>query len=170
MPVVLQAPADAAITDSAAERARRERAREGASGIVGYSVNAEMTRAVFGVSGRLFLADLLAGNTTEVRVTASHPTAAIFDPQISPDGKLVAYARATTLCLLVLASSDSTEPLTETIIASEENPLASDDVIWGQADFIAAEEMSRSRGFWWAPDSQTLAVCRVDSSAVAKVA
>ena len=34
----------------------------------------------------------------------------------------------------------------------------SDTEVWGQAEFIAAEEMDRFRGFWWAPDGQSLLV------------
>ncbi len=37
---------------------------------------------------------------------------------------------------------------------------------WGLAEFIAAEEMGRLRGFWWSPDSDRLLVAHVDESAV----
>ncbi len=33
---------------------------------------------------------------------------------------------------------------------------------WGSADFIAAEEMGRTRGYWWSPDGTAIAACRVD--------
>ena len=33
---------------------------------------------------------------------------------------------------------------------------------WGSAEFIAAEEMGRHRGYWWAPDGERVAACRVD--------
>ncbi len=36
----------------------------------------------------------------------------------------------------------------------------------GLVDFIAAEELDRSRGFWWAPDSSALLVERVDETPV----
>jgi dipeptidyl-peptidase-4 len=39
-------------------------------------------------------------------------------------------------------------------------------VTWGQAEFIAQEEMDRSRGFWWSPDSDRLLAARVDSTGV----
>jgi dipeptidyl-peptidase-4 len=41
-------------------------------------------------------------------------------------------------------------------------------VSWGTADFVAAEEMHRYRGYWWGPDGEHLAVCRVDESPVAE--
>ena len=40
------------------------------------------------------------------------------------------------------------------------------DVSWGSAEFVAAEEMDRSRGFWWSPDGQRSRPCRVDTSPV----
>lgn len=42
----------------AEERARRERAREGGTGIVGYSVSEEGDRVVFTINGRLFLTEI----------------------------------------------------------------------------------------------------------------
>jgi dipeptidyl-peptidase-4 len=40
------------------------------------------------------------------------------------------------------------------------------DVTWGLAEFVAAEEMDRARGFWWAPGGSGLLVARVDESPV----
>ena len=39
---------------------------------------------------------------------------------------------------------------------------------WGRADFIAAEEMGRFRGYWWSPDGTAIAACRVDEAPVAE--
>ena len=39
---------------------------------------------------------------------------------------------------------------------------------WGSAEFVAAEEMRRTRGYWWSPDGTKLAVTRVDVADVAK--
>jgi dipeptidyl-peptidase-4 len=41
-----------------------------------------------------------------------------------------------------------------------------DTVTWGSAEFVAAEEMSRGRGYWWSPDGASLAVARVDTVSV----
>src|SRR5262249_10776177 len=38
------------------------------------------------------------------------------------------------------------------------------DVSYGLAEFVAAEEMGRIRGFWWSPDGQSLLAARVDAS------
>jgi dipeptidyl-peptidase-4 len=39
-------------------------------------------------------------------------------------------------------------------------------VRWGVAEFIAAEEMDRYRGFWWSPDGTALLAARVDDTPV----
>ncbi|WP_146058712.1 DPP IV N-terminal domain-containing protein, partial [Streptomyces sp. FM008] len=41
-----------------------------------------------------------------------------------------------------------------------------ESVTYGLAEFAAAEEMDRSRGFWWAPDSSALLVERADDAPV----
>ena len=48
------------------------------------------------------------------------------------------------------------------MLADDDDP----DVRWGVAEFIAAEEMERLRGFWWAPDGACLLACRVDDRPV----
>src|SRR5688500_6259189 len=55
---------DASLTE--AERARRERARERSSGVTTYATDRAVRRAVFSVSGRLFLADLVEGSAREL--------------------------------------------------------------------------------------------------------
>jgi dipeptidyl-peptidase-4 len=50
----------------------------------------------------------------------------------------------------------------EQILCSDSDP----DVSWGMAEFIAAEEMGRQRGYWFSPDGDRIAVCRVDSRSV----
>jgi dipeptidyl-peptidase-4 len=41
-----------------------------------------------------------------------------------------------------------------------------DDVSWGVAEFVAAEEMSRFRGYWWSPDGGSVLAARVDDGPV----
>ncbi|MFF1796402.1 S9 family peptidase, partial [Kitasatospora sp. NPDC058263] len=66
---------------SPAEKARRERSREGSAGIVGYSLDGAGALAAFALSGRLFTADLVAGGTVEL--PAEGP---VVDPRLAPDG------------------------------------------------------------------------------------
>ena len=135
---------------TAAELRQRERAREGASGVTSYACNRDVTRAVTVLGGSVVLIDLLSGEAT---MPAIEP--GVFDVRLSPDGNTISYLRDTSLCVSSLAGG-------ERVIASDAN----DAVSWGNAEFIAAEEMGRFRGYWWSPDSQSIAACRVDVSPI----
>ncbi|MEU9314597.1 alpha/beta fold hydrolase [Streptomyces sp. NPDC048295] len=136
---------------SAQERARRERSREGSSGIVDYAVDAAAELAAFALSGKVYVAELRAGTARALPVPGP-----VIDPRPSPDGRHIAYVSKGAL-RVVGAEGDGDRALAE--------PEA-EDVGYGLAEFIAAEEMQRSRGFWWSPDSDRLLVARVDNSPV----
>ncbi|MFF9452846.1 S9 family peptidase [Streptomyces flaveolus] len=136
---------------SAEERARRERSREGGAGIVGYATDAAVELASFALSGRLFTAELRAGTARELPTPGP-----VIDPRPSPDGRHVAYVARGAL-RVVGAEGDGDRALAE--------PDA-EGVSYGLAEFIAAEEMGRARGFWWGPESDRLLVARVDDTPV----
>lgn len=136
---------------SAQERARRERSREGSSGIVDYAVDAAAELAAFALSGKVYVAELRAGTARALPVPGP-----VIDPRPSPDGRHIAYVSKGAL-RVVGAEGDGDRALAE--------PEA-EDVSYGLAEFIAAEEMQRSRGFWWSPESDRLLVARVDNSPV----
>ncbi|MET7489076.1 prolyl oligopeptidase family serine peptidase [Streptomyces sp. NPDC005538] len=133
------------------ERARRERTREGGAGIVGYATDSAVELASFALSGRLFTADLEAGTARELPVSGP-----VIDPRPAPDGRHIAYVTGGAL-RVVGAEGDGDRALAEP---------ESEQVTYGLAEFIAAEEMSRTRGFWWAPDSEHLLVARADDTPV----
>ena len=137
----------------AEELARRERARESASGITAYATDAAGTVAAFALGGRLFVSGLVSGVARPLDVAGP-----VFDPRPDPPARRVAYVSGRLLCIgeldgswWVLAGGDLDEPET---------------VSWGSAEFIAAEEMNRFRGYWWSPDGDAIAVCRVDTAPV----
>ncbi|WP_405480773.1 prolyl oligopeptidase family serine peptidase [Streptomyces anulatus] len=136
---------------SAQERARRERTREGSSGIVSYAVDAAAELAAFALSGKVYVAELRAGTARALPV----PGPAI-DPRPSPDGRHVAYVAKGAL-RVVGAGGEGDRALAE-----PENS----HVTYGLAEFIAAEELHRYRGFWWSPESDRLLVARADDSPV----
>lgn len=136
---------------SAQERARRERSREGSSGIVGYAVDAAAKLAAFALSGKVYVADLLSGTARALPVPGP-----VIDPRPSPDGRHVAYVSKGALRVVGAAGED------DRALAEPEDA----HVAYGLAEFIAAEEMGRSRGFWWSPESDRLLVARVDDSPV----
>ncbi|WP_092534893.1 S9 family peptidase [Amycolatopsis arida] len=134
------------------ERARRERVRETSGGVVGYAVDDAHTVAAFTVSGTLYTVDLPAGEVT-LRVDG-----AVVDPRPAPTGTHVAYVRDRRLRVLDLATGANRA------LVDEEG----DDIAWGLAEFVAAEEMGRTRGYWWSPDGRTLLVERSDRAGVPK--
>jgi dipeptidyl-peptidase 4 len=136
------------------ERARRERARERAGGIVAFAGDLELTVASFALAGRLFVADLAgAGGARELPVGGG-----VLDPRVDPAGTRVAWVAGRALHV-----ADLDGP-TRTRLVGEDDP----EVTWGLAEFVAAEELDRGRGFWWAPDGRRLAVARVDTTPVGR--
>jgi dipeptidyl-peptidase-4 len=81
----------------------------------------------------------------------------VFDPRPDPTASRLAYVRSGSLVVAALDGST-------TVIAEADDEW----VTWGRAEFVAAEEMGRQRGYWWAPDGERLAVARVDVSEVAR--
>jgi dipeptidyl-peptidase-4 len=138
--------------ESAQERARRERAREGAAGIVSFSCDSDVHHAVFAVSGRLFLCDM--HHAHEIVVNNPAP-GTMYDARISPNGKHIAYVRGNALYVCDIQGNEKC--LT---------PEIATDTTWGVAEFVAAEEMNRQRGYWWSPNSDALVVERVDNSPI----
>ena len=134
-----------------AEKARRERVRETGSGIVSYDADEALTTAVFALEGRLWRVSLAEGGPPEP--LAASPGA--FDPRMSPDCGLVAYVVGSGLRVTGDAAGDRA-------VVGEPG----ETVTWGSAEFVAAEEMGRTRGHWWSPDGRRLLAARVDTSPV----
>ena len=89
--------ADADLTPQ--ERARRERARETASGVVAYSADEAGRTAVYAAGDALHVVDVDSG---EVRVlTAARP----YDPRIDPSGTRVAYVSGASLRIVDLVGA-----------------------------------------------------------------
>ncbi len=136
------------------ERARRERARELASGVVAFATDRGADLVAFALGGRLFTHHVPTGTTIE------HPSAGpVFDPRPSPDGRRVAYVSGPGLHVLELPGGPTQPGATRPL-------LVEGGISWGRAEFVAAEEMRRTRGYWWGPDSARIAVTRVDESNV----
>jgi dipeptidyl-peptidase 4 len=134
------------------EKARRERVRERASGIVAFATDDQFSVAAFALAGVVYLADLRAGGA---RVLPAATPAA--DPRPAPDGNSVAYVSAGALRLI------DTGTLRDHVLA---DPEGAEGITFGLPDFNAAEEFGRTRGFWWAPDGSALLVARVDETPV----
>ncbi|MGE5227263.1 MAG: DPP IV N-terminal domain-containing protein [Planctomycetaceae bacterium] len=139
------------VSPTPAERARRERMRERATGVVGYATDRAVEKAAFVEGGRLLIADLLTCESRSVE-TSGVPD----DPRLDPAGAKVAYVVDGALYVQDLEGGP------ERLLARDDDP----DVRWGLPDFAAAEEMRRMRGFWWSPDGARIAATRVDERPV----
>ncbi len=137
-----------AVTDE--ERARRERTRDGSTGITSYATDSACQVAAFALNGELFAAGLLSGQARKIPIHGP-----VFDPRPDPTASRLAYVCGPELRIGELDGSSR-------VLAGNEP----EGVSWGSADFIAAEEMHRFRGFWWSPDGQSIAACRVDDRPV----
>ena len=157
-PRTLLADADAEDVP-AEEQARRERAREGGSGIVGYSTDASGNRVTFTINGQLFLTDIAAGVTRAIAIEEDE-LKPVLNPRISPDGQHVMYTTGTYLVNVDLADTafDTASGDDDCEIGDAISVVASipQDGEWkiGLAEFAAGEEMDRYDGFWWSPDSK----------------
>lgn len=134
------------------EQARRERARESAAGITAYATDSSHTVATAALAGRLIVADLRAGAAELVDVPGP-----VVDPRPDPTGTRVAWLCDGALWVAELAQPASARPL-----AADDDPM----VTWGAAEFVAAEEMDRFRGYWWSPGGTALLAARVDERPV----
>ncbi|MGK2950653.1 MAG: prolyl oligopeptidase family serine peptidase [Acidimicrobiales bacterium] len=136
----------------AEERARRERARESAAGITAYANDGAHAVATAALAGQLVVADLAEGVARVLDVPGP-----VIDPRPDPTGRRVAWSDGRGLWVADLDDAASARRL-----ASDDDP----EVRWGVAEFIAAEELERFRGFWWSPDGTALLVARVDDTPV----
>ena len=140
---------------SVEEQARRERARIAAlRGIVEYRWSTDGRFLIFPLGGNIFVLDMSAEAREVHQVTAS----ADFDtdPKISPSGEHVAFVRNRNLMIARIADG------VETALTEDGDEVISN----GMAEFIAQEEMGRSTGYWWSPDSRQIAFLRVDESPI----
>jgi dipeptidyl-peptidase-4 len=76
--------------------------------------------------------------------------------EISPAGRYASFVRDQNLVVMDVASGQSVR------ITSD----GAGTVHWGEAEFVAQEEMDRSQGYWWSPDDKYVAVERFDEAPV----
>ena len=132
------------------EQSRRERVREVGSGIVAFSSSSESPNVCFTSDGTLY-----AANLDSKEIKGFETVGSVFDPQINPHGSLIAYVSDGDLRYIDSSGNDFL------VIGSEDQNKSH-----GVADFIAAEEMGRRRGYWWSPRGDRLLVTEVDNSNV----
>ncbi|MCG2663884.1 DPP IV N-terminal domain-containing protein, partial [Brevundimonas sp.] len=137
---------------SEAEKARRERMRISARGVVDYSWDQQGRYILAPLEGDIFLASRADGKVRRLTETAADE----IDAKVSPKGNYVSWVRDQNLVIYDLATG-------------QETPITDDGaglITWATAEFIAQEEMDRDTGYWWSPDERYIALTRVDESPV----
>ncbi len=137
---------------SEAEKARRERMRISARGVVEYSWDEQGRYILAPLEGDVFLAERAGGTVRRLTETEADE----IDAKVSPDGNYVSWVRDQDLVVYDLAANR------ETAVTTDGEGL----ITWATAEFIAQEEMDRDTGYWWSPDERYIALQRTDESTV----
>ena len=137
---------------SEAEKMQRERARVGSlKGIIAYQWAQDGSGVLVPLDGDLYLARF-GGEV--VRLTDTEESE--LNPALSSKGRYVSFVRDGRLFVGEVGGEARA-------ITPEEG---SEAIRWGEAEFVAQEEMDRLIGYWWGPDDQRIAVERFDESGV----
>jgi dipeptidyl-peptidase-4 len=140
---------------SEAEKMQRERARVGGSrGIIAYDWAPDGKSILVPLDGDLYLATL-DGKTTRL---ANMPGGEL-NPVISPRGGFVSFVRDQNLFVQPLGGGEPKALTTS----------GGGTVHWGEAEFVAQEEMDRRTGYWWSPGDTHIAVEKFDEAPVGVV-
>ncbi len=132
------------------EKMQRERARIGSlKGIIAYQWTSG-TGVLVPLDGDLFLAKL---DGTVTRLTDTEGTE--LNPGLSSNGGYVSFVRDRRLWVGPVGGE--AKPVT---------PREGDAIRWGEAEFVAQEEMDRFAGYWWSPDDKRIVVQRTDEASV----
>ncbi|HKP01734.1 MAG TPA: DPP IV N-terminal domain-containing protein [Chthoniobacterales bacterium] len=132
------------------ERSRRERERQSLRGFTSFQLSKDGSKILVTLSSKLYVIARADSKVTEL------PGQNWIDPHFSPDGRKVAAVSAGELHVIDL------ETQADLALTSG----ASETLQHGTAEFVAQEEMDRHHGFWWSPDSQSIAFQETDNSAV----
>lgn len=137
---------------SEAEKMQRERARIGGSkGIVAYDWAPDGKSILVPLDGDLYLANL----DGTVRRLTNTPGGEL-NPIVSPKGGYVSFVRDQNLWAMPLGGGEARALTKE----------GGGTVHFGEAEFVAQEEMHRFTGYWWSPDERYIAVERFDEAPV----
>ena len=133
------------------EKMQRERLRVGnLRGIISYQWTSDGSGVLVPLDGDLYLAKL-DGEVTRLTDTEESE----LNPKLSSTSEYVSFVRDRQLW--VGEAGAEAEPIT---------PKEEETIRWGEAEFVAQEEMSRYTGYWWSPDDKRIVVQRTDESPV----
>jgi len=137
---------------SEAEKMQRERARIGGDkGIVAYDWAPDGRSILVPLDGDLYLATL-DGNVKRLTNTPGGE----LNPTVSPGGGYIGFVRDQNLWVQPLGGGAARALTTD----------GAGTVHWGEAEFVAQEEMDRRTGYWWSPGDKLIAVEKFDEAPV----
>jgi dipeptidyl-peptidase-4 len=116
----------------------------------GVEFSASGEELLYSTRGDVFLIRVDTGKWQQLTKTPE----AEEDAKLSPDGKMVAFRRASDLYTLEIASGKEVR-LTQD---------GSDTLLNGELDWVYPEELELPTAYWWSPDSKSIAYLQFDTS------
>jgi len=138
------------------EKLRRERQRVRELGITTYAWAKEGERLLVPLTGDIHVQD---GERGDLRLVVDADDKPALDPQLTRDGRKLAYVRDDELYVVDAAGGTPSQRTRGARGTGKTN---------GLAEYIAQEEMGRSHGFWWSWDGASLAFTEVDETHIPK--
>ena len=137
---------------SEAEKMQRERKGiVNLKGIVTYDWSADGKTILVPLDDKLYL----AGTDGSLRAIKGAGSGETLNPVLSETGKYLSFLRDNRLWAGPVGGA--IKPVT---------PAEGKLIHWGEAEFVAQEEMARYTGYWWSPKDTRIAVERFDESPV----
>ncbi|CAM3227925.1 Dipeptidyl-peptidase IV [Sphingomonas antarctica] len=140
----------AELSEAAKMQRERDRSLTGKTGIVSYDWSPDGTQLLIPIDGELYV----AGRDGSARKLDG--TRDALNPAITPRGGFISFVRDQNLWAMPLAGG----------AARQLTQGGAGTVHWGEAEFVAQEEIDRRTGFWWSPDDAHVAVERFDEAPV----
>ena len=140
----------AELSEAAKMQRERDRSLTGKTGIVSYDWSPDGQRLLIPIDGELYVA------TRDGKAAKIDGTRDALNPVITPRGGFISFVREQNLYALPIGGGEARQ-LTQG---------GAGTVHWGEAEFVAQEEIDRSTGFWWSPDDAHVAVERFDEAPV----
>lgn len=139
---------------SLAEKLQRERQRQRELGVTSYAWADKGDTLLVPLTGKLYV-KTPADPAPRLLFDPGPGAPPALDPQLSPDGRHVAFVHDAELYVVPVAGG-APKQLTSGARGSGKTH--------GLAEYIAQEEMHRAHGFWWSPDGQHIAFTEVDET------
>lgn len=141
------------LSEAAKMQRERDRTLTGKTGILSYDWTPDGKALLFPLDGELYLAGL-DGKTRKLDGASD-----ALNPKVSPGGGYLSFVRDQNLFVRPLAGG----------APAKVSPDGGGLIHWGEAEFVADEEMDRRTGYWWAPGDRRIAVARFDEAPVGVV-